>query len=43
MSPALRVKLMPHKSPGRIDIYTVISGVFYIGLGDQFDAEDARK
>jgi len=32
------VKLMPHKhSEDRV--YTVISGVFYIGLGDQFDAE----
>jgi quercetin dioxygenase-like cupin family protein len=32
------VKLMPHKhSEDRI--YTVISGIFYIGLGDQFDAE----
>jgi quercetin dioxygenase-like cupin family protein len=30
------VKLMPHRHPeGRV--YTVISGVFYIGLGDQFD------
>ena len=31
-------KLMPHKHP-EDRIYTVISGVFYIGLGDQFDAE----
>ena len=32
------VKLMPHRHPeGRT--YTVISGVFYIGLGDEFDAE----
>jgi quercetin dioxygenase-like cupin family protein len=31
------VKLMPHRhSEDRV--YTVISGVFYIGLGDQFDA-----
>jgi quercetin dioxygenase-like cupin family protein len=31
------VKLMPHKhSEDRT--YTVISGVFYIGLGDRFDA-----
>lgn len=30
-------KLMPHKH--REDrVYTVISGVFYVGLGDQFDA-----
>jgi len=33
------VKLMPHKHPGD-PIYTVISGVFYIGLGDQFDPEE---
>ena len=32
-----RVKLMPHKHP-EDRIYTVISGVFYIGLGDEFDA-----
>ena len=32
------VKLMPHKHP-EDRVYTVISGVFYIGLGDQFDAE----
>lgn len=31
------VKLMPHKHP-EDRIYTVISGVFYIGRGDQFDA-----
>ena len=32
------VKLMPHRH--REDrIYTVLSGVFYIGLGDRFDAE----
>lgn len=32
------VKLMPHRhSEDRV--YTVISGVFYIGLGDQFDAD----
>jgi quercetin dioxygenase-like cupin family protein len=31
------VKLMPHRhSEDRV--YTVISGVFYIGLGDEFDA-----
>lgn len=31
------VKLMPHRhSEDRI--YTVIAGVFYIGLGDEFDA-----
>ena len=31
------VKLMPHRHP-EDRIYTVISGVFYIGLGDDFDA-----
>jgi quercetin dioxygenase-like cupin family protein len=31
-------KLMPHKHP-EDRIYTVMSGVFYIGLGDQFDAD----
>ena len=31
------VKLMPHKHP-EDRTYTVISGVFYIGLGDRFDA-----
>src|SRR5271163_786674 len=30
-------KLMPHKHP-EDRIYTVISGIFYIGLGDEFDA-----
>ena len=32
------VKLMPHRHP-EDRIYTVMSGVFYIGLGDQFDAD----
>jgi len=32
------VKLMPHQHP-EDRIYTVISGVFYIGLGDEFDAD----
>ena len=31
------VKLMPHRHP-EDRLYTVISGVFYIGRGDQFDA-----
>ena len=32
------VKLMPHRhSEDRV--YTIISGVFYIGLGDRFDAD----
>ena len=30
-------KLMPHKHP-EDRVYTVISGVFYIGLGEEFDA-----
>jgi quercetin dioxygenase-like cupin family protein len=30
--------MLPHKHP-EDRIYTVMSGVFYIGLGDQFDAE----
>jgi quercetin dioxygenase-like cupin family protein len=34
----LDVKLMPHRHP-EDRVYTVISGVFYIGLGDTFDAE----
>jgi len=33
-----RVKLMPHRHP-EDRVYTVISGVFYIGLGDHFDAD----
>jgi quercetin dioxygenase-like cupin family protein len=32
------VKLMPHRHP-EDRVYTVISGVFYIGLGEQFDGE----
>jgi hypothetical protein len=32
------VKLMPHRHP-EDRVYTVISGIFYIGLGDQFDAD----
>ena len=31
------VKLMPHKHP-EDRVYTVLSGVFYIGLGEVFDA-----
>ena len=30
------VKLMPHQHP-EDRVYTVISGVFYVGLGSQFD------
>ena len=32
------VKMMPHRHP-EDRIYTVLSGVFYIGLGDDFDAD----
>jgi quercetin dioxygenase-like cupin family protein len=32
------VKLMPHRHP-EDRVYTVISGVFYIGLGEEFDAD----
>ena len=35
------VKLMPHKHP-EDRIYTVISGVFYIGLGEKFDGDKAK-
>ena len=35
------VKLMPHAHP-EDRVYTVISGVFYIGIGDHFD-EDALQ
>lgn len=31
------VKLMPHRHP-EDRVYTVMSGIFYIGLGDTFDA-----
>jgi quercetin dioxygenase-like cupin family protein len=32
------VKLMPHRHP-EDRVYTVLSGVFYIGLGDRFDPD----
>jgi len=35
------VKLMPHRHP-EDRIYTVISGVFYIGLGDRFDPDKLK-
>jgi quercetin dioxygenase-like cupin family protein len=35
------VKLMPHRHP-EDRIYTVISGVFYIGLGDRFDLDKLK-
>ena len=34
-------KLMPHRHP-EDRIYTVMSGVFYIGLGDQFDGDKVQ-
>ena len=35
------VKMMPHRHP-EDRIYTVMSGVFYIGLGDQFDGDKVK-
>src|SRR5882762_1928133 len=35
------VKLMPHRHP-KDRIYTVISGVFYIGLGEAFNGDNMR-
>ena len=35
------VKLTPHKHP-EDRIYTVMSGVFYIGLGEQFDGDKVK-
>jgi quercetin dioxygenase-like cupin family protein len=35
------VKLMPHRHP-EDRIYTVVSGVFYIGLGDEFNADELQ-
>jgi quercetin dioxygenase-like cupin family protein len=35
------VKLMPHKHP-EDRIYTVMSGVFYIGLGERFEGEKVK-
>ena len=35
------IRLMPHKHP-EDRIYTVISGVFYIGLGETFDGDAVR-
>ena len=32
---------MPHRHP-EDRVYTVISGVFYIGLGDQFDGDKVQ-
>lgn len=35
------LKLMPHKHP-EDRIYTVMSGVFYIGLGETFDGDKVK-
>ena len=35
------VKLMPHRHP-EDRIYTVMSGVFYIGLDDRFDGDKVK-
>ena len=35
------VKLMPHRHP-EDRVYTVISGVFYIGVGDRFDPDKLK-
>jgi quercetin dioxygenase-like cupin family protein len=35
------VKLMPHKHP-EDRIYTVMSGIFYIGLGQEFDGDKVK-
>jgi quercetin dioxygenase-like cupin family protein len=35
------IKLMPHKHP-EDRIYTVMSGVFYIGLGETFDGDKVK-
>jgi hypothetical protein len=35
------VKLMPHRHP-EDRVHTVLSGVFYVGLGDRFNAEQVN-
>jgi quercetin dioxygenase-like cupin family protein len=35
------VKVMPHRHP-EDRVYTVMEGVFYIGLGDQFDGDELQ-
>ena len=35
------MKLMPHKHP-EDRIYTVVSGVFCIGLGEKFDGDKVK-
>jgi len=36
------VKLMPHRQP-KDRVYTMISGSFYVGLGDSFDGEKVER
>ena len=36
------VKLMPHRHPDDW-VYTVMSGVFYVGLGEHFDGDRLRR
>ena len=36
------LKIMPHRH-AEDRVYTVLSGVFYIGLGDQFDADKLQE
>jgi len=35
------VKLMPHRHP-EDRVYTVMSGIFYIGLGDRFEGDKVK-
>ena len=35
------IKLMPHRHP-EDRVYTVLSGIFYIGLGDRFDPDKLK-
>ena len=35
------VKLMPHKHP-EDRVYTVMSGIFYVGLGTEFDGDKVK-
>ena len=35
------VKLMPHRHP-EDRVYAVMSGVFYIGLGDRFNGDEVK-
>ena len=38
----VRVKVMPHRHP-EDRVYTVISGIFFIGLGEHFDSEKLQE